>query len=321
MRDLPGLTPHNRDDILRPNRGDNAGAWGIEMKFGKQRRRDKLRSQPFPDAWESTLRRFVPLYARLPAADRAELHGHIQVLLDEKRFEGCGGLAITDDIRLTIAAQAAVLLLHRETDFFPNLVSILVYPTTYVAPVIDSHYGVVTEFEEERAGETWGHGSLVLSWDDVTGSVAPAPTGEPEEGGVHGGGNGGPRRGSSMHAPPAAAPDDDELVPAYNVVLHEFAHQLDQENGEMDGVPVLPSREARQQWARVMQDAFEQLDTEYDEGKEPVIDEYALEDPAEFFAVATECFFETPFAILEEYPQVYDVLARYYEQDPASWRL
>lgn len=280
------------------------------MRFLKKRRREKTRAQLFPSAHAETLRERVPLYWRLPETDRAELHGHIQIILDEKRFEGCGGLAITDDIRLTIAAQAVVLLLHRETDYFPDLSSILVYPSTYFAPVVDAENGIVTEFEEERAGETWDRGSLVLSWDSVSGSVSGASPLGPDV--------------SARDKPRAAIPhegvdEDVELVPAYNVVLHEFAHQLDLENGEIDGIPGLPSREVRERWIRVMQAAFEQLQRQYERGEDAVIDDYALEGPAEFFAVTTESFFETPFALNEEYPDLYDILRAYYRQNPVEW--
>ena len=97
-----------------------------------RRRREKLRQQPFPDTWRQYLKRRVLLYHRLPAEDRRELEGHIQVFLDEKRFEGCGGLAITDEVRVVIAAQACLLLLHRETGYFPGLSSVVVYPTSFV---------------------------------------------------------------------------------------------------------------------------------------------------------------------------------------------
>jgi len=278
----------------------------VNMRFLRDKRRGKIRNGTFPTAWEEILHRLVPIYRRLPAADRDELRGHILVLLEEKRFEGCAGLSITDDMRIAIAAQAAVLLLHRRTDYYPGLYSILVYPQTYTATGTRAEDWIVTEFEEERAGETWDQGSLVLSWDDVRGAATAAPDEEHRA----------PERGGGV---PDSSADDAELVPAYNVVLHEFAHQLDAENGELDGMPALPSTGTREEWARVMQAAFDQLDSEYDSGKEAVIDDYALESPAEFFAVVTESFFETPFAVLEEYPALYDVLSRYYRQDPAGW--
>ena len=121
---------------------------------------------------------------------------------------------------------------------------------------------------------------------------------------------------------PTGDPDADEqgeLVPAYNVVLHEFAHQLDLENGAMDGAPRLDSQGAYERWAHVFESAIETLRSQIESDIEPVIDDYAAEDPAEFFAVATESFFETPFALLDEFPDVYEELRAYYRQDPVSW--
>jgi Mlc titration factor MtfA (ptsG expression regulator) len=290
------------------------------MRFWKEKRRNKVRARSFLDEWRDLLTQRVPLYMRLPLADRDELHNHIHVLLDEKRFEGCAGLEITDDIRLTIIAQAAVLLLHRDTDYYSELSSILVYPSSYVAPAVDYNDGIVTEFEEERSGETWSHGSLVLAWNDITNAVTGPPIAErPEEQP----GNGGlPGRSEPHVQRPTKDVTDDrdgELVPAYNVVLHEFAHQLDLESGDIDGMPKLESRDERRRWIEVMEAAFERLRLQYDNGQEAVIDYYALEEPGEFFAVITESFFETPFAILEEYPDLYAVLSDYYRQDPAQW--
>ncbi len=294
------------------------------MRFWRDRQRRKLRAQPFPEPWVSVLDSHVELYRRLPQADRDELHGHIHVFLAEKHFEGCGGLALTEEIRVVIAAQACVLLLHRHTDYFPDLTSILVYPSTYVAPVRQVDAGVVSEYDLERAGETWQHGSLVLSWDDVTGAAAPMPLKDAQDRR----GNGRPHdpralRDAAAAPTPQNMPDghdeEGELVPAYNVVLHEFAHQLDLENGTLDGAPRLDSREDYARWGRVFETAFGDLQTQIDDGIDPVIDDYALGDAAEFFAVVTESFFETPFALSDEFPDVYFELQRYYRQDPVEW--
>jgi len=291
------------------------------MRFWKKRQRRKLRAQPFPQTWVRVLESDVPLYRRLPADDRDELHGHIHVFLAEKHFEGCGGLAITDEIRVVIAAQACVLLLHRNTDYFPDLTSILVYPSSYVAPVTHVDADIVTEYDLERTGETWEHGSLVLSWDDVAGAAAPMPSGDAQDRR----GNGRPHERQVLHAAPstptAGTRDDDEgeLVPAYNIVLHEFAHQLDLENGAIDGTPRLGTREAYDRWARAFEAGFKELEAQIDEGIDPVIDDYALDDEVEFFAVATESFFETPFALRDEFPDVYRELRSYFQQDPVEW--
>jgi MtfA peptidase len=182
----------------------------------RNRRRERLRSQPFPPAWLTVIERNVSIYNRLPEADQRELQGHIQVFLSEKHFEGCGGLALTDEIKVTIAAQACLLLLHRETGYYPRLITILVYPHAYVARSVEPiGRGVVLEGETARLGEAWKEGVVVLSWDDV-------------------------RRGAS------------DLHDGHNVVLHEFAHQLDQQDGTADGAPILEHRSRYVTWARVL---------------------------------------------------------------------
>jgi Mlc titration factor MtfA (ptsG expression regulator) len=248
----------------------------------KTRRRERLKAEPFPEAWEAALRANVPLYGRLPEADRAELRGHVQVLLAEKHFEGCGGLELTDEIRVTIAAQAAMLLLHRETDYYPKLVTVLVYPSAYVAPSVE-HVGggLVLEGESARLGESWQTGVVILSWDDV-------------------------RRG-------ATDPRD-----GHNVVLHEFAHQLDGQDGSANGAPILERRSQYVTWARVLGEEYEELRRDAERGRKSVLDDYGATNPAEFFAVATECFFEKPAPMQKKHPALYEELKAYYQQDPLA---
>ena len=146
--------------------------------FLKNRRRKALKAAPFPAEWREIIERNVALYRRLAEADRRELLGHVQVFLAEKPFEGCGGLTITDEIRVTVAAQACLLLLHRRTDYFPRLRSILVYPTSFVAKTVKQEGpGMIAEGPEARLGETWLRGPLVLSWDDVLADAAGSRTG------------------------------------------------------------------------------------------------------------------------------------------------
>ena len=251
--------------------------------FLREKRRRKLRDTPFPGEWSRWLEKNFPIYTRLPEEDRRELHGHTHVLLADKRFEGCGGLELTEEIRVTIAAQAALLLLHRETDYYPGLHSILVYPTEYTVEVeeVDSA-GIVTEFADDRTGETWEQGSLVLSWDDT----------------LVGG---------------------RDLEDSYNVVLHEFTHQLDLENGEIDGVPRLGTKEHYASWASVFGEAYERFCDDVDRERDTLMDPYGADDPGEFFAVAVEAFFESPREFKRTYPEVYEELRAYFRQDPASW--
>ncbi|OHB65690.1 MAG: hypothetical protein A2Y76_15085 [Planctomycetes bacterium RBG_13_60_9] len=249
----------------------------------RNRRRKKIAARPFPDEWLAILERNVPLYAGLPPSDKEELRRHILIFMAEKHFEGCGGLRMTDQIRITIAAHACVLLLHRQTDYYPGLKSILVYPSAYVA---DAHHfvgGMVLEGEDVRLGESWHHGSVVLSWDDVRRSAADVHDGQ-------------------------------------NVVFHEFAHQLDSSGGRGDSTPVLRDRSSFIAWARALGEDFENFQRAIEEDRAEVLDEYGATNPAEFFAVATESFFERPEELQEMYPRLYDELKRFYQQDPAAFR-
>ena len=250
----------------------------------KSRRRERLRTQPAPAAWRAILERNLAIFSRLSADDQAELIGHTQVFLAEKHFEGCGGLELTDEMRVTIAGQACLLLLHRDTDYYPELISVLVYPSGYTAheerPIGG---GIWEEGGEDRLGHT-GHrlGALVLAWDAA-------------------------RKG-------AAAPTDGE-----NLVLHEFAHQLDFENQRSDGTPALDTRGDYLAWARVMSAEFEALRDASDAGVPTLLDSYGATDPAEFFAVVTEVFFERPRALRKLHPALFAQLQRFYRQDPTTY--
>lgn len=250
----------------------------------RRRRRARVRAQPVPDGWRATIERTVPYFRRLPPADQAELLAHVQVFLAEKRFEGCGGQAITDEVRLTIAAQACVLLLHQpEPDYFAGVSSILVYPHAYVAPRAVERLpdGTVVEGGGVRLGEAWRGGEVVLSWDDVVSGAADVRDGR-------------------------------------NVVLHELAHALDHEDGAGDGAPILPTRSRYVAWARVLSKEYAALRTAVERHRKTVIDAYGATNPAEFFAVITECFFEKPLALKKKHPELYAQLADYYRQDPAA---
>src|SRR6267378_3698633 len=254
------------------------------LEFLKQQRRRRLRARPFPKEWLALIQRHVVFFHKLTAGDRAELLGHIQVFLAEKRFEGCGGFEITDEVRVTIAAQACLLLLHRDTDYFPGLLTILVYPLTYMVQE-DHQIGehVWREGTASRLGETGRRmGSLVLSWGAVK----------------HG----------------AADPSDGK-----NVVLHEFAHQLDFENDAADGVPVLGTREQQLAWTEVMRSEFASLRAADESGVPSLLDTYGATDPVEFFAVSVEAFFEQPHALRAHHPKLYAELRNYFHQDPVEF--
>ncbi len=180
--------------------------------FFKNRRREALRQQPLSFEERAVLDRNIPYLSRLSAEDRTELEGLVRIFVSEKSFEGCGGLSLTDEIKLTIAGQACLLLLHRETDIYPNVEAILVYPSAYRVPT-EQHDGlVVVQEDQARLGESWQRGLVVLAWDHVLSGAAQ------------------PRDGQ-------------------NVVLHEFAHQLDSEDGVMNGTPDLGARARYTSWA------------------------------------------------------------------------
>jgi Mlc titration factor MtfA (ptsG expression regulator) len=248
----------------------------------RRRRRDAIRHREFPAEWRAIIEKNVPYVAQLPPADREELFGHVQVFLAEKHFEGCGGLQITDEVRVTIAAQACVLLLHRQTDDYPNLESILVYPSTYVVPGGRRRPdGLIEDGPQARLGESWTRDLVVLAWDNVLSGAAD----------IHDG---------------------------HNVVLHEFAHQLDQESGAGDGAPPLPRRSMYVAWARVLGHDFDELVRETQHHHREVLDQYGATNPAEFFAVATETFFEKPLQLRTKHPELYRELQEFYRQDPAA---
>ncbi len=247
--------------------------------FGfKEKRRKRLMATPLPEAWVATVERNVRYYHLLPPAQQALLRGLVQVFVDEKPFEGCGGLQITDEIRVTIGAQACILLLGGQSDLYPKLRTILVYPRAYLAPTRSiGPDGMVSEGIQAREGESWSFGNVVLSWDDVL----RAPAGR-------------------------------------NVVYHEFAHQLDIESGTAQGSPILPEASMYKNWARVLGREYRRLIDRAERGERSLIDKYGATSPAEFFAVATECFFEMPVEMKALHSALYEQLKQYYRQDPAA---
>jgi len=256
------------------------------MIFGllTNRRRQRLRARPLPAEWRRIVEEEVPFFQRLSPDDQTELLGHMQIFLVEKRFEGCDGLELTEEINLSIAAQACLLLLHRKTDYFPRLLTILVYPSTYLADEKRPLEGPIwEEGPMPRLGETARQmGTMVLAWD-----AAKYGASDPADG--------------------------------KNLVLHEFAHQLDFENGATDGVPALATREQQLSWREVMRTEFASLRAADVTGIPTLLDTYGATNPAEFFAVATEAFFERPCALRARHPRLYAELQNYFQQDPTEF--
>lgn len=248
-----------------------------------ERRRRKIRARPFPATWRAILKRRVPYVRALPADLQLQLKRHIQVFLAEKPFIGCGGLEVTDEMRVTIAAQACLLLLNRPGGYYPDLRRILVYPGPFVVDRSDTDgIGVAHSVRRVLSGESWSQGQVILSWQDA-------------------------REG-------AASPHDGQ-----NVVIHEFAHQLDQENGRANGAPVLARREHYARWSQVLGAEFERLQANSARGESSLFSDYGATDPAEFFAVVSEVFFEQPQRMAAEHPALYEELGRFYRLDPLSW--
>lgn len=245
-------------------------------------------ARPLTPAQSAILARNVGPYAAMEERQRRRLQRMVLQFLHEKKFVGCAGLEITDEMRLTIAGQACLLLLGRvgdtgKADIYPTLDLILVYPGAFLVPrkQVDVS-GVVTEERQDLLGESWGDGRVILSWDHV-------------------------RRAG--HAETAG----------HNVVLHEFAHQLDSESGNTNGAPYLGSGERYRSWAEVLSRDYANLRHEAMWGMQGVLDHYGATNPAEFFAVATESFFEQPHELAARHPALYEELFKYYRVDPRQW--
>jgi Mlc titration factor MtfA (ptsG expression regulator) len=252
----------------------------------KRRRRQRLLAEPFPEAWHDYLRSNFVHYGWLSEPEQAKLRDLLRVFIAEKQWEGCKGLEMTDEIRVTVAAQACLLLLHLEHDYFSHVPTILVYPRGYRRPRKEAIGGgdwgtVILEGEVAVDGEAGYRGPVILSWENVL------EEGRDPEG----------RR---------------------NLVLHEFAHQLDMEDGEVNGTPWIRDARLAERWAEVMGREYERLQKALDRGRDTVLDEDAGDDPGEFFAVATECFFSDPHPLRQHQGDLYALFRDYYRQDPAD---
>jgi Mlc titration factor MtfA (ptsG expression regulator) len=247
------------------------------------RRRKKLTQAPFPPLWEDIIRRNVAHYCMLEDVQRAHLRALIQVFIAEKYWEGAGGLKITDEIRVTISAQACLLLLGLAHNYYQNVKSIIVYPSTVVPP--ERHPGFFentltpVELEHPIIGQAFQQGPLIIIWDAAL------------RGGRH------PESG-------------------HNVIYHEFAHKLDMLDGATDGTPPFHDRAECRDWVLTCSREYLRLKQDIGKGRKSFLDAYAATSEAEFFAVATEQFFDKPGSMIEHAPDLYRVLKEYYRQDP-----
>jgi len=248
------------------------------------RRRNKLIQEPFPPAWEDILHRNVAHYCMLDDIERAHLRALIQVFIAEKDWEGCGGLELTDEIRVTISAQACLLLLGVPHNYYQNVETIIVYPSTVVPPQrkIGFFETALAPIEESHPiiGQAFQQGPVIIIWDAA----------------LHGGRH--PELG-------------------HNVVYHEFAHKLDMLDGAADGTPPLRSRAEYRDWVQICSREYLRLKHDAEHGRKSFLNAYGATNEAEFFAVATEQFFDQPFLMIKNAPDLYRVLKEYYRQDPA----
>jgi Mlc titration factor MtfA (ptsG expression regulator) len=255
------------------------------FRWLRSRRRRQLQSLPFPGDWEEILSTNVAHYRRVDEPLRSRLRGLIQVFVAEKHWEGLDGLAVTSEMQVIISALACLLVAGRPQELdFDHVQSILIYPDVFHARVSQpNRAGVVTDGREARLGEAWYRGPVILSWEDVLA-------------------------------------DARQLDRGFNVVLHEFAHQLDMIGGRVvDGTPLLRNRAEYDRWVRVMTAEYERLIDRCRHRRPGVLDCYGTKDPGEFFAVATEAYFERPVALRIHSPEMYDVLSDFFGLDPAEW--
>lgn len=260
---------------------------GVAAFFGnrilqRQQRRIRLLQTPLDERHRAIIAQRIPLYRKIPLYLRERLDGLINRFHDEVQFVGRDGFEVTEEARLVIAAQACMLIMARPERWFPTLQSVILYPAAFKSKAKKFDGYVERGDVRVHSGESWMRGPVVLAWD---------------------------------HAAFGALVDDD----GRNVVLHEFAHQLDEATGVSDGAPLLDDNQNAARWGRVFQDAYQRLQQNARAGRPSVFDNYGATAPAEFFAVAVETFFEKSREMRTEEPQVYKEMAQYFGFDPAKW--
>jgi len=249
----------------------------------RDKKRRAFTAQPFPDTWRAILRNNVPQYAWLTELERARLEDDLRIFIAEKSWEGCQGLRVTEEMQVTIAAYAILIALQLPHDFYPNVESILIDPAGFsVSEEKPGPFGTVMRTTTHRAGEAWSSNlPVVISWSDALA---------------------GARR----------------IDDGFNVIIHEFAHKLDGRSGMVDGVPPMPEQSDYDRWEQVMTQGFQYLVAHASAGIPTVLNPYGATGSAEFFAVATECFFERPMALAVAMPPLYALLCDYYGVDLAT---
>ncbi|MEE4296127.1 MAG: M90 family metallopeptidase [Wenzhouxiangella sp.] len=256
-------------------------AWGT-LRFLRARQRRRVARTPLSDSQRRILEQNVPLYRKLPDNLKGRLDRHVQTFLFDKRFHGLHGLAIDEEIRLTVAGTACILLLGRDDLEFAGFTSILVYPSTFVSEQRVQDGLLEQVGRPARLGESWKRGPLILAWDSAR----------------HGAG---------------------DIKDGHNVILHEFAHKLDEADGVMDGTPLLEQNSQYVTWARAMQPAFDELQRHAAQEIQSVMDHYGATNPAEFFAVLVETFYEKPRQLNKRHPELYAEMRRCFGVDTIDW--
>src|SRR5436190_4640181 len=234
------------------------------LSWIRNRRRAAILSEPFPGQWRNVLLENVRHYQYLSEPQKSRLEGFVQVVVSEKDWAGGGGFELTDKIKVTISGYAGVMTLGLvEPYYFDRLRTIIVYPKVYMPhnSSFDRHQPLGVE--SPRLGEAWHRGPVVLSWTEI---VA-----------------------------------DERMRPGNNLVVHEFAHHVDGLDGDVDGTPPLVGREKSRTWYRVTEQEFLRLRRDAAQGQATLLDRYGASNRAEFFAVASECFFERPHALRERH--------------------
>ena len=256
---------------------------GAAIYYGrKAMTRRALLASPLSAKERRIIAAHVPITRRMPASLRAGFEGRVRLFLHQVEFIGCEGLRVTETMRLSIAAQACLLVVNSD-QWYKTLRTILLYPGAFQSRQKRHEGFVVTERDEVRLGESWAHGPVVLSWEHSE----------------HGAGD----------------PND-----GHNVVFHEFAHQLDNLSGQTDGMPVLARGQDYAEWERVFNTAFQQHVWNVRSGRPTYIDAYGTMNPQEFFAVTVELFFENPRALRHEASALYRELKTLFGLDPLTWR-
>lgn len=246
----------------------------------RNHRRKKILSQPWPESWSLHIQRNVRLTWEMNLQEIKALRKRVKVFVAEKNWEGCEGIKITEEIKITVASQACLMLLGTEDYYFDNVKTILIYPHVFERSTND---GLNQGQRQYRAGEAWQGGPIILSWKDT----------------LQGGRN-----------------EDD----GHNLVIHEFAHALDGLDGEMGGNVMFDDEESSVAWEQVVDKEYSELVRAKEFGRRTLLDHYGATNKAEFFAVASESFFEQPRELLQKHSELFGLLRKYYRLNPVTWQ-